>query len=73
MATARLRLSKRSCVTLRVLRAGRAVHERTLVLPGGVHALRWRPARAGRHEVRVEARDLVGHRTRTSAVLRVRG
>jgi len=67
----RVRLSKRACVTLRVLRGGRVVHERTLVLPGATHRLAWTPARSGRHEVQVRARDLVNHHTVVTRALRV--
>jgi hypothetical protein len=72
LAALRVVLSKRACVTLQVRRAGAVVHERTVVLAGGDHAVAWRPARAGRHEVEVRARDLMNHHTVVTRAVRVR-
>ncbi len=71
-ATLRFSLSKLSCVTLRVRRAGRLVHVRTLVLPHGPRALVYVPPRAGAYTVRVQARDLLDHFTRVQRTLDVR-
>jgi hypothetical protein len=61
--TLRVRLSKRSTVTVTVSRAGRAVMARQLGTVGyGLVRVRWLvPRRAGTYEVRVTARDLNGN------------
>jgi hypothetical protein len=65
-------LTKISCVTLRVSRAGRPVAAVTRVLGRGARSLGWVPPRAGTYRVEVEARDLVNHRTRIRTVVRAR-
>jgi hypothetical protein len=70
-AVIRFTLSKLSCVTLRVRRAGRLVHTRKLVLPRGRRALTFRPKRAGEHRVQVQAVDLLSHYTRVERTLEV--
>jgi hypothetical protein len=62
-ALVRFRLSKISCVTLRVSRAGSLVTRRSAVLGRGSRALAWVPPRAGRYTVTVEALDLNNNRS----------
>ena len=71
-ASVRFSLSKLSCVTLRVRRAGRLVHVRTLVMPRGLRALAYTPPRSGAYSVQVQARDLLDHFTRVERTLEVR-
>ena len=71
-ASIRFGLSKLSCVTLRVRRAGKLVHVRTLVMPRGVRALAYTPPERGAYTVQVQARDLLDHFTRVERTLEVR-
>jgi len=71
-ANVRFTLSKLSCVTLRVRRGDKLVHVRRLVLPRGLRALTYRPPRAGRYTVQVQAVDLLNHYTRVTKPLLVR-
>ena len=70
--TAKFFLSKISCVTLRVSKNGRPVATVSRVLGRGARALGWRPPRAGRYVVRVEAQDLMGRRTAIRTSVRAR-
>nr|MBA2638094.1 hypothetical protein [Solirubrobacterales bacterium] len=65
----RVRLSKLSCVTVRLRRSGRVVRAVTLVLGGGAHRVRLGAAPPGSYTVEVQARDLMEHRTRVSRTL----
>ena len=65
-------LSKVSCVTLRVSRGGRPVATVVRVLGRGARSLGWRPPRAGRYAVRVEAQDLAGHKSAIRTTVRAR-
>lgn len=59
--TVRFTLSKTSKVALRVTDNRDDVNTgRVLLLPRGVHEVRWSPSRGGRHTVRVEARGPTG-------------
>jgi len=71
-AAARFFLTKLSCLTLKVTRDGRPVATVSRVLGRGARSLAWVPPRPGSYRVEVEARDLVGHRTRIAAAVRVR-
>jgi hypothetical protein len=71
-ATIRFTLSKLSCVTLRVRRGEKLVHVRKLVLPRGLRGLTYRPPRAGRYSVQVQAVDLLNHYTRVERPLTVK-
>jgi hypothetical protein len=62
-ATARLWVSKVSCVTLRVTRRGKLVFAQTLTLGRGARAIRWTPRRTGAYAVELTAEDLMRHRT----------
>jgi hypothetical protein len=70
--TAKFFLSKISCVTLKVSRGGRPVATVVRVLGRGTRALGWRPPRAGRYVVRVEAKDLMGRRSAIRTTVRAR-
>ena len=65
-------LTKISCVTLKVTRAGRPVATVTRVLGRGAQTLAWTPPRAGTYRVEVSARDLANHVTTIRATVRVR-
>jgi len=69
----RVTLSKISCVTQHVRRAGRVVRTRTLVLPRGTRSIAMFLARPGRHTVEVQARDLMNHRTTVQRTVAVSG
>jgi hypothetical protein len=71
--TLRVRLSKRSTVTVTVSRAGKAVMARQLGTVGyGLVRVRWSvPRRAGTYEVRVAARDLNGNTAEQSGTVDV--
>jgi hypothetical protein len=71
VALIRFTLSKLSCVTVRVRRAGRLVHVSKLVMPHGLRSLAYRPARKGRYTVQVQAVDLLNHYTRVERALLV--
>ena len=71
-ADVRFTLSKLSCVTVRVRRAGRLVHVRKLVMPHGLRGLTYHPPRAGRYTVEVQAVDLLNHYTRVVRTLEVK-
>ena len=71
-ASIRFTLSKLSCVTLRIRRGDKLVHVRKLVLPRGLRALTYRPPRAGRYTVQVQAIDLLNHYTRVQRRLTVK-
>ena len=66
----RFRLSKISCVTLRVSKGGRLIANRRAVLSGGVRALGWAPRGKGRYTVTVIAEDLNAHKTRVRTTVR---
>ncbi|HEY3020381.1 MAG TPA: D-glucuronyl C5-epimerase family protein [Solirubrobacteraceae bacterium] len=67
-----LQLSKVSCVTLTARRAGGAVATVVRVLPRGRWKLPWRPPRAGRYTIALDAQDLAGHHTRVARTVTVR-
>jgi hypothetical protein len=69
----RITLSKISCVTVRLRRGDAVVATRTLVLPRGTRNVAVLLARAGRHSVEVQARDLMDHRTTVTRSLAVSG
>jgi hypothetical protein len=69
----RITLSKLSCVTVRLRRAGAVAATRTLVLPRGTRSVPLLLARTGRHAVEVQARDLMNHRTTVTRSLAVSG
>ena len=71
-ANIRFTLSKLSCVTLRVRRAGRLVHVRKLVMPHGLRGLTYHPTRAGTYTVQVQAVDLLNHYTRVERAFEVK-
>jgi hypothetical protein len=71
-ANVRFTLSKLSCVTMRVRRAGRLVQVRKLVMPRGQRGLTYVPPRAGRYTVEVQAVDLLNHYTRVQRPLLVK-
>ena len=71
-ASVRFTLSKLSCVTLRVRRGDKLVHVRKIVLPRGLRSLAYRPTRAGRYTVEVQAVDLLNHYTRVERSLTVK-
>ena len=71
-ATVTFSMSKVSCVTLRVRRAGKVVVSKVIVLGRGTRTLTWTASRRGEHEVEVQAVDLVGHYTRASRTVRIR-
>ena len=71
-ASIRFTLSKLSCVTVRVRRGAELVQVRKLVMPRGLRALTYRPARAGRYRVQVQAVDLLNHYTRVERPLVVK-
>jgi hypothetical protein len=71
-ANVRFTLSKLSCVTLRVRRAGTLVHVRKLVMPHGLRGLTYHPTRAGTYTVEVQAVDLLNHYTRVTRTLEVK-
>jgi hypothetical protein len=68
-ANIRFTLSKLSCVTVRVRRGGRLMMVRKLVMPHGLRGLAYRPPRAGRYTVQVQAVDLLNHYTRVERPL----
>ena len=68
----RFTLSKLSCVTVRVRRAGELVHVRKLVMPHGLRGLTYHPPRAGHYTVEVQAVDLLNHYTRVVRTLEVK-
>jgi hypothetical protein len=72
--TARLRVlvSKVSCVTVTVRRAGRVVATLVRVLSRGQGVVFWTPARPGGYSVAIDARDLAGHHTAATRALTVR-
>ena len=72
VARVRVVLSKVSCVTLKVRRAGRVVATVVRILPRGQGAFFWRPARAGPYQLVITARDLAGHDTPAARVVKVR-
>ena len=72
VASIRFRLSKLSCVTVRVRRGGKLVHVRKVVMPRGPRGLTYAPPRAGRYRVQVQAVDLLNHYTRVERPLVVR-
>ena len=71
-ANIRFALSKLSCVTVRVHRGAKLVHERKLVMPRGLRALTYVPRRKGRYTVQVQAVDLLNHYTRVERPLLVK-
>ena len=68
----RLELSKLSCVTLTAQRRGGAVATVVRVFPRGRWKLAWRPPRAGRYTIALDAQDLAGHHTRMARTVTVR-
>lgn len=70
-AVVRLTLSKISCVTMTVTRAGRAIASVSSVLSGGTHTLGFTPPAAGRYTVALDARDLSDHHTIVQSVVDV--
>jgi len=72
VAPVRFFLTKISCVTLKVTRAGRPVATVTRVLGRGARSLAFVPPRGGTYTVEVEARDLVNHRTRVRTRVKAR-
>ena len=53
-------------------RGEKLVHVRKLVLPRGLRAVTYRPPRAGRYTVQVQAVDLLNHYTRVERPLTVK-
>jgi hypothetical protein len=72
--TARVRVlvSKVSCVTVTVRRAGRVVATLVRVLARGPGVFFWTPPRAGAYVLAIDARDLAGHHTPATRTLTVR-
>src|SRR4051812_31568905 len=67
-----LQLSKVACVTLTARRGGRIVARLVRVLPRGHGSFAWRPGRAGRYTIALDAKDLAGHHSVVTRGIRVR-
>jgi hypothetical protein len=68
----RFRLSKISCVTLAVGRAGRTVFRSRLFTPRGIHSFSWVPRSPGTYAVEFTAYDYVNHLTVETGKVTVR-
>jgi hypothetical protein len=66
------RLSKISCVTVRVRRGGSTVYSNRVLMPHGTHSFSWVPRSAGRYSVEFTAYDYLNHLTQETGTVTVK-
>jgi hypothetical protein len=66
------RLSKISCVTVKVKRGGSTVYSSRVLMPYGTHSFSWVPRSAGSYTVELTAYDYLNHLTQETGHITVR-